>query len=213
MVRAVLFDFDGTLLDTESTVLASWEAEYAHHGHVLDRADWLRSVGTDGRDWYEALAALVGATFDRADAHRRRRAHEMSLVGALQVREGVADCLDQARGHGLRLAVVSSSPASWVVGHLERLGLLPLFEVVVTREDAERAKPHPDLYLVALDRLGLSPDEALVVEDSANGVAAAVAAGLRVVAVPNAVTAAQAHEGAVAVVEPSALWEQITSAL
>ena len=100
----------------------------------------------------------------------------------------VDDCLRQARQLGLHLGVVSSSSSSWVTSHLKRLSLLHLFDVVGTREDAERSKPFPDLYLTALSRLGVAPRAAVAIEDSANGVAAAKSAGIRCVAFPNPVT-------------------------
>jgi HAD superfamily hydrolase (TIGR01509 family) len=149
----------------------------------------------------------VGEGFDREAAHALRREHELSLVADLPLREGLADVLDRAAAHGLVLAVVSSSPSWWVLGHLERLGLLARFAFVVTREDAVRAKPHPDLYLVALERLALPASDVLVVEDSVNGVLAAHAAGLRAVALPNPVTARQAH--VVEVLEPATLWSHL----
>lgn len=212
-LSAIFFDFDGTLLDTETTVLASWEAEYAYHGQVLDRAAWLGGIGTEGRDWYAILEALVGPDFDRADAQVRRRAHEADLVADLVLREGIVECLADAHDRGLVLAVVSSSPRDWVVGHLERLDLLSRFGAVITREDAARAKPHPDLYLEALKRLDLSPHDVLAVEDSANGVAAAVAAGLTVIAIPNPVTQAQTFTAASAVLDPMLLRDRIRSLL
>lgn len=210
-LSAVFFDFDGTLVDTESTVLASWEAEYSHHGQVLDRSAWLDRVGTEGHDWYAPLAALVGPSFDRAAAQARRRACEADLVADLALREGLVECLDEARERGLVLAVVSSSPRDWVLGHLDRLDLRARFDAVITREDAARAKPFPDLYVEALTRLDLSAEEVLVVEDSANGVAAAAAAGLRVIAMPNPVTCAQTFTAAAAVVDPLLLSDWIRS--
>ena len=153
----------------------------------------------------------MGAEFDQQAAHALRREHELSLVADLPLRDGLADVLDRAAAHGLVLAVVSSSPAWWVRGHLQRLGLLERFAFVVTREDAARAKPAPDLYLVALERLGLPASDVLVVEDSVNGVLAAQAAGLEAVAMPNPVTARQAH--VVEVLEPATLWERISRAL
>lgn len=186
-MTALLLDFDGTLLDSETCHLQSWEEHYAVHGHVLDRVAWIAGVGGHGLgpDPHAGLTALVGDAFDPA----ARRAREMELVHALPPRDGVAELLQAAREAGCRLAVVSSSPRDWVVPHLDRLGLLGPLETVVTREDAPRTKPAPDLYLEALARLGT--DDAVAVEDSANGVAAAQAAGLRVVAVPGPVTAAQ----------------------
>ena len=191
-MRALLLDFDGTVLDTESTVLASWAEEYAAHGLPFDRASWCARVGVFSEDEpYAELAALVGEGFDAAQAHRRRRAREDELVLGLPVKDGVQELLDGAAARGVPVAVVSSSPYAWVGGHLERLGLLGLVETVVTRGDAPRPKPAPDLYLEALRRLGARAEDALAVEDSAPGVTAARAAGVRVVAVPNEITAGQ----------------------
>jgi len=137
---------------------------------------------------------------------KRKRALEARLVSALDLREGILDCLKNAARVGIRLGVVSSSPSRWVLPHLERLVLGEYFEVIVTREDAERAKPHPDLYLVALSRLGVHAAGTVAVEDSANGVTAAVAAGIRCIAYPNSVTRRQDLTHANAVVDGSDLW-------
>lgn len=174
-------------------MLASWQHLYASVGHALDLERWLATVGGDVEDRYAALGSLVGEGYDAAAVHEQRRAYELGLVRDLPLREGWPELLEQAVARGVRLGIVSSSPLWWVGGHLERLGVLDLFDPVVTREDAERAKPHPDLYLVALARLGLPAAQVLVVEDSVNGALAARAAGLPVVVVPNPVTARQEH--------------------
>jgi putative hydrolase of the HAD superfamily len=210
-LAALLLDFDGTLVDTESTVLASWHHLYAELGHELDLVRWLSSVGGDVDDRYDALAALVGQSFDREAAHVLRREREMALVGDLPLRDGWAELLDRAADAGLRLAVVSSSPDHWVRGHLDRLGLLDRFELLVTREHAERGKPHPDLYLVAVERIGLPAEQVLAVEDSVNGATAALAAGLEVVAVPGPVTRQQSHR--VPVLDPAGLWQVVEQRL
>lgn len=184
-MSALLLDFDGTLLDSETCHLRSWEEAWSRHGHRLDLDRWVAGVGSHGWDPHDALVALAGPAFDP----EARRVRELELVHALEVRDGVLELLATARATGCRLAVVSSSPRGWVVPHLDRLGLLAAMETVVTREDAPRAKPAPDLYVEALRRLGVPT--AVAVEDSANGVAAARAAGLRVLAVPGPVTAGQ----------------------
>ncbi len=173
----VLLDFDGTLLDSESSHLQSWEEAFALHGVAFDRPAWVAAVGGHGSD----PSAQLGLAFDPA----LRRDRELELVHALELREGVEELLALPG----RFAVVSSSPRSWVVPHLERLGLLGALELVVTREDAPRPKPAPDLYEEALRRLGV--DGGVAVEDSANGVAAARTAGLPTLAVPGPVTAGQ----------------------
>jgi HAD superfamily hydrolase (TIGR01509 family) len=186
-LAAVLFDFDGTLLDTESVALQSWREEYDHHGAPFDEAGWLAEVGTE-TDRYGVLAGVVGPVFD-ADASRgRRRARELHLIRGVEPHADVDAALTALTAAGVRLAVVSSSPATWVHPNLERLGWLARFEFVVTREDAPRAKPQPDLYLRALQLLNANPAVAVAVEDSATGVRAARAAWLRCVAMPNPVT-------------------------
>lgn len=187
MPAAVLFDFDGTLLDTESTVLAAWREEYRHHGLELDIDVWMGTIGTD-RDRYADLAELAGPGFDEDRCRTRKRAREAELVAALKLREGIAECLTMAGQAGARLGVVSSSPAGWVLPHLDRLTLTGQFDVVITRECAARSKPHPDLYLAALGQLGVTAKAAIAVEDSRHGVTAAIAAGIRCVAFPNPVT-------------------------
>ncbi|MDQ1701366.1 MAG: hypothetical protein QOJ46_2779 [bacterium] len=185
---AVLFDFDGTLLDTESVALLTWVEEYRAHGLSLDQDAWIAAVGAE-TDHYATLARHVGPAFDLAACHGRRRGRENALVAAVEPADGIEAALTALAAAGTRLAVVSSSPATWVLPHLDRLGWMGRFEAVVTREDAARAKPHPDLYVMALARLGVRPHDVVAVEDSANGVRAAVAAGLRCVAMPNPVTA------------------------
>ncbi len=137
------------------------------------------------------LAELVGDAFDLPSCRERRRRREMELVSAQPVLPGVRDWLDAARPSGLRTGVASSSPRSWVEPHLERLGLRPLFDTVCTRDDVTTAKPAPDLYLLAADRMGVEPQRCVAVEDSVTGVRAAMAAGCVTVHVPNPVTARQ----------------------
>jgi HAD superfamily hydrolase (TIGR01509 family) len=112
----------------------------------------------------------------------------LHLITDVEPHAAVDAALTALTAAGVRLAVVSSSPGTWVHPNLERLGWLARFEVIVTREDAPRAKPHPDLYLRALQLLDANPAVAVAVEDSATGVRAARAAGLRCVAMPNPVT-------------------------
>jgi HAD superfamily hydrolase (TIGR01509 family) len=204
---ALLVDFDGTILDTESCVLAAWREEYEYHGLELDEEAWLAALGSH-QDRFAVFGSLVGSDYDEAASRARKQQRQDELVAALTLRDGVEDCLRKARSTGMRLGVVSSSSASWVTSHLERLGLLRLFEVVVTREDAERSKPFPDLYVTALSRLGVPPHSVVAIEDSANGVAAAKSAGIRCVAFPNAVTARQDLRHADALAE-SRLWEHV----
>jgi HAD superfamily hydrolase (TIGR01509 family) len=104
------------------------------------------------------------------------------------VRPGVLDYIAEGRRLGLKVGVASSSPRSWVAGHLTRLGIVDLFDCLCTSEDVVTVKPDPALYLLALARLGASADESIAFEDSPNGILAAKRAGLFCVAVPNPLT-------------------------
>ena len=189
-VRAFLFDFDGLILDTETASRAGWEWLYRRHGHELPQEKWAQVVGTTGVwDPMADLEDLVGAPLERDSLNELRYAHELSLIEAEELRPGIADYLTAAELHGLKRAIVSSSTRPWIDGHLARLERAVGWHAIVTADhDHERAKPRPTMYLEALDVLHVGADEAVVFEDSPNGVRAAKAAGIFVVAVPNAVT-------------------------
>ena len=190
MIRALLFDFDGLLLDTEGPSYLSWVEVYERHGHELPISTWAAAIGTiDGFDPVGHLEGL-GVTLDDA-AHEARRQRDLDLCDLEQLRPGVTDLLSEAERRGLRTAIVSSSDDAWIARHLDRHDLLDRFDAIVCANgDRSRAKPRPTLYLEALERLGVTPEEAVAFEDSPNGVAAAVAAGIFCVAVPNDVTSA-----------------------
>ncbi len=190
MIRALVFDFDGLILETETPAYESWAEIYREHGHELPLDRWHSYIGSDtGFDPAGHLAALVGEGFDRDAMQKRRDTRKNELVEALEIAVGVHDYIADARRLGLRLAVASSSSRGWVLGHLQRLGIEAHWDVVRCREDVARTKPAPDLYLAVIAALGVAPEEAVALEDSANGIAAAKDAGLRCVAVPNALTA------------------------
>ena len=189
-IRAFLFDFDGLILDTETASRSGWEWLYRRHGHELPQEKWAQVVGTTGVwDPMADLEDLVGAPLERDSLNELRYAHELSLIEAEELRPGIADYLTAAELHGLKRAIVSSSTRPWIDGHLTRLERAVGWHAIVTADhDHERAKPRPTMYLEALEVLEIGADEAVVFEDSPNGVRAAKAAGIFVVAVPNAVT-------------------------
>jgi HAD superfamily hydrolase (TIGR01509 family) len=190
-IRAFLFDFDGLILDTELASRAGWELLYRDHGHELPAEMWATLVGTTHAPWdpMRHLEELVGKPLERGALHERRRAHELALIEAEELRPGIAEYFAAARRHGLKRAVVSSSNDQWVEMHLERLGEAAGWDAICTaNRDPVRAKPSPTLYLEALELLGARADEAVAFEDSPNGVRAAKAAGIFCVAIPNEVT-------------------------
>ncbi len=203
-IRGLLFDFDGLLVDTETPSRLVWEELYREHGHELPHDRWATLIGTIGApfDPFGHLEELVGRRLDEQALTTRRRAREYELIDLEELRPGVEEYFSDADRLGLRTAVVSSSDNDWIARHLGRLGHLEgLDTIVAANGDAARAKPRPDLYLEALDRLALEPHEGIAFEDSPNGVTAAKAAGLICVAVPNPMTATLALDDADLVVE------------
>jgi HAD superfamily hydrolase (TIGR01509 family) len=186
--RALVFDFDGTLADTESAVLQAWQETFRDHGAELPLAAWYAVIGTQHTT--PAMFALLAEHSPGIDPEALRpvtKARVMRLLETLGPREGVRAYLETAQDHCLKLAVASSSSGGWVRPHLERLGIDGYFDAVLTG-DRHRAKPDPDLYLAAIAALGTPASEAIAFEDTPHGVTAAKAAGLTCVAVPNAIT-------------------------
>jgi HAD superfamily hydrolase (TIGR01509 family) len=198
-IRGLLFDFDGLLIDTETPSRLAYEELYREHGHELPLDKWATLVGTIGADWdpNTHLEELVGRPLDQVALAERRRAREFELCELEDLRPGIADYLDEAERRGLQTAIVSSSNTDWIEGHLRRLDRNHGWDGILAADgDVERAKPSPDLYEEALSLLGLQPSEAIAFEDSVNGIRAAKAAGIFVVAVPNPITETFALEEA-----------------
>ena len=190
MVRAIVFDFDGLILETEEPIYRSWVEVYQAHGEELPFDQWVQIVGstTSRFNPQHHLESLLGRPLSR-EVLERRVGRRTSMILAQTVLPGVVDHIEAARELGLKLGVASSSTGDWVKAHLERLGILHCFDCVRCRDDVVNAKPEPDLYLAALECLDVQASEAPAIEDSPNGITAARRAGLRCVAVPNAVTA------------------------
>lgn len=190
LIGTVVFDFDGTILDTESPLYRCWQEVFESHGAELDLALWSRQVvGTTGNfDVLEHLEQLTGRRVDRDQVDSVRRERYLRLVNSQPLMPGVADRLCEAQALGLKLGVASSSSRGWVEGHLRRLGILGMFGALVARDDVTNVKPDPEIYLSVAAALGSPPGRTLAIEDSAHGVNAAKGAGLLCLAVPNAIT-------------------------
>jgi HAD superfamily hydrolase (TIGR01509 family) len=186
---ALIFDFDGLLVDTESSALLAWREQFAVHDLDFPLEVWHSYIGSQGSQ--EAMLAAVrdgGVDFEDAELRAEWRQRHNAIARAEPLRAGVAAFLDEAIAAGSHLAIASSATRDWLDDHLDRLGIRQLFDVVCTRDNG-RVKPSPDIYLAALSGLGVSADDAIAFEDSPNGIAAAKAAGLMCVAIPNPVTA------------------------
>jgi HAD superfamily hydrolase (TIGR01509 family) len=188
-VAAVILDFDGLIVDTETPIFEAWLSAYSRRGQPLTLDEWQHALGTHGGfDPLEHLAALVGGSLDREGVLAEVKAATARGCDGRPLLPGVEALLRDARALGLRRAVASSSSCGWVTGWLERHGIRGLLDVVVARDDVTRVKPDPELFLLAALRMGVEPGACVVFEDSPNGMRAALAAGMRCVAVPNALT-------------------------
>ena len=162
---------------------------FYEHGADLELSRWAAYIGSGSSfDAIAHLESVIGRAVDRARLENRRRARYLAEVNSKPLMPGALERLDEARSLGLSLGVASSSSRGWVEGHLERLGVLDRFEAIKARDDVARTKPDPEVYLSVVEALGSSPPQAAAIEDSAHGLAAARAAGLFCVAVPNEMT-------------------------
>ncbi len=189
MIRALIFDFDGLIVDTESADYQAWRALYDAHGVHLDMARWNSGIGSyDTFDPYAYLAEQLGRPLDRDQIRAEHRALLDALMADAVPLPGVLDWIADAQRLGLKLGIASSSSHRWVEGFLAQLSLREPFEVICCNDDVEHTKPDPALYRLAVERLRVSPGQAVALEDSPNGVRAAKAAGLYCIAVPNPMT-------------------------
>ena len=210
-LAAVVFDFDGIVLDSETPEYESHRRIYERCGVPLTVEDWCGAIGiwTEGHDErrFETLCARASAAPTRDDYFAERQRIFQALLPPEPMR-GIRELLVALDAAGIPAAIASTSPARWVVPAAERIGVRSLFEAIVTGDEVRRRKPAPDVYLEAARRLGVAPADAVAIEDSGPGVTAARAAGMTVVAIPHRLTASHdltaahlevAHAGELAV--------------
>lgn len=189
MIQALIFDFDGLILETEGPIFQSWQEIFTSYGVELTLETWGSVIGTsDHIPPVLMLERQLGRSLDHAALNARQKAREAELIAEQPIRPGVEQYLKDAKRLGLKIGLASSSSCRWVVGHLERLGLYSYFDTICARDDVRLTKPEPELYLKALQELGVTGSQAIALEDSPNGILAAKRAGLYCVAVPNELT-------------------------
>ena len=185
--EAVLFDMDGLMIESERALLECWRAAASDLALDLDDALWLSMVGLHDR----ACLDLLHARLDPAQVHAlvdgANALYEVRVHAGLPLKPGVFELLGVLQGRGLPCAVVTSTRRERALFKLERCGLLAHFRDVVTGSDVEHPKPAPDIYRLAAQRLGVDPARCVVLEDSAPGVRAALAAGMTPIQVPDLV--------------------------
>lgn len=184
---AVLFDMDGLMIESERALLECWREASQELGLVVDDALWLSFVGLSDRVCHEMLRerfaeeqlqALLGGLQVRYDAR---------VEAGLPLKTGVLELLALLKQRGIPRAVGTSTRRPRALQKLELCGLLPHFDAVVTGSDVAQSKPAPDIYLLAAQQLGVAPEQCIVLEDSAAGVRAALAAGMTPIQVPDLV--------------------------
>jgi HAD superfamily hydrolase (TIGR01509 family) len=189
LLSAIVFDFDGLILDTEEPIYRSWLEVYRAHGEDLPFERWIQTVGSSNAafDPRGHLEQRLGRELS-ADVLKRRVERRTEMILAKPALPGVVDLVAAARSAGLKLGVASSSSREWVSGHLSRMGILHQFDCLRCRDDVVAVKPQPDLYLAVLAWLSVPAADAVAIEDSPNGVTAAKTAGMWCVAIPNFIT-------------------------
>lgn len=190
MIRAVVFDFDGLIVDTETPGYLAFRQVYAGYGVELAEEKYALCVGTSHAafDPYAHLGECLGRPVVREEIEGKFRPVYRAMLEQAELRPGVRSYLEEAQSLGLGIGLASSSTIDWIEPYLVKFGLSRYFDSLCTADNVTKVKPDPELYVQSLDNLGVKPDEAVAFEDSLNGFLAAKAAGLRTVIVPNDLT-------------------------
>lgn len=186
-IRAFVFDFDGLIIDTETPDFEAWQSVYRKYGFDFQLKDWQKSYGT-GRNEFDPtsnLAKLIGKPELGKMIEHEQRVISLSKIVHTSALPGVEKILDSAKSAGLKLGIASNSSADWVLCNLARLGFLHFFDSICNGNDVSALKPDPAVFNLSISELGVRPEEAIVFEDSPNGITAAVNAGIFCVAIPN----------------------------
>ncbi|MDQ8738335.1 HAD family hydrolase [Paenibacillus sp. LHD-38] len=190
MIKAIIFDFDGTIIDTETAWYHAFRDAYLEHGVELTLEQYSGCIGTSLHNFnpYEYLMTDLKLPIDKDAFRESVHLQHTSLMQSEQVRSGILDYLNDAQDLGMRIGLASSSPRAWIDKYLEQLEIAHYFETIRTADDVAKVKPDPELYMQTLAALGVEASEAVAIEDSPNGARAALAAGMSCIIVPNTIT-------------------------
>ncbi len=186
-MKAVLFDLDGTLTDTEKYYQKAWPEALSHFGYKVE--DWmpleLRSLGrpfapAKFKEWF-------GEDFDYNEVREYRKGlvEELIKEGGIPLKPGAKEILTWLRQQGILTALVTANGYNRAERYLKKIDLFDYFDRIICADMVKQGKPAPDIYAFACSELGLSPDETFAVEDSPNGVTSAYLAGCKVIMVPD----------------------------
>ena len=187
-IKAVIFDLDGTLLDTEKYFRINWPKTFEHFGYTMTDQQYL-SIRSLGRPFiYETLKAYSGDpdfNYEEVRSYRSKLMEESLQQNGIELKKGAVQLLSHLKKKGIICAIATASPVDRSERYLKQTGILSYFDRIISARNMKEGKPSPDVYQFAVNELGLEPHECLAVEDSPNGVLSASRAGLNVVFVPD----------------------------
>lgn len=187
MIKAVIFDMDGLMFDTEALAKEAWLRVGAQLGYPITEKEISQIRGSTPAASAEVFRAAFGPEFDYPKAKALRNAMVEYFIdqNGVPMKYGLINLLEQLRQHGFRTAVASSSPRKTIEKYLAMAGLGSYYDEIISAENVARSKPAPDVFLLAAEQLGVAAESCLVLEDSANGLRAAYHAGMDSVCIPD----------------------------
>ena len=188
-LQAIIFDFDGTILNTEAAEFAALADVFAEHGTQISHDDVMPYIGGATEiPWLDILAERATTSVDFTSIRAKKNDAARRHVETLAPRPGIIELLAEASSAGIALGIASNAPRWWVESHTTRLGIRDYFTAILGVDDVRLGKPHPQLYVDVCCLVGADPLASLAIEDSAPGVNAAIAAGLTCIVSPTQIT-------------------------
>lgn len=188
MIKAVIFDLDGTLIDTEKYFRVNWPKAFEHFGYKMTDEQYL-SIRSLGKPFVqETLKKYSGDSdfdYEKVVAYRAELMEDSLEANGLEVKKGAVELLTFLREKGIICAIATASPVDRSERYLKTAGILQYFDRIISARNMKEGKPSPDVYLYAVKELGLAAEECFAVEDSPNGALSASRAGLKVIMVPD----------------------------